>query len=108
MQVFIGDFAEDVSAYSIRGLLGAAGREARFRIERNPVLDNGICYCVADIEPDSLAHKVIAQLKGARFQGRDLRVREFITRAHVNDRRRPGGSELWEGPERRQTDRRRT
>lgn len=106
MDIFIGDFPEDVSAYSIRALLGVLGKEATFRIEPNLAADHPCCYCVVTLIPDSLGHKTVSQLAGARFQGKPLRVHEYVHRAHNNDRRAAEPATGYSGPERRRSERR--
>ena len=68
---------------------------------------NEQCYLIANFNSKRLTDKVIARLNGQHLHGTSLVVRPFIERCRSQDRRQPSNC-CWIGPERRQSDRRRT
>jgi len=107
MIVFIGNLPADVAAHDLVAVARlAAGTPLRICKQQD---GNGgrYRYGLVHLDSDKQGRKLIRQLHGTGMRGNRLEAREYGHRCAGNERRRlDWRSVAWDGPERRQGERR--
>ena len=108
MEVFIGNISPNTTLNDVVNFLKSFAKKTRVRIVDQPLENGGHArYAVADFETDKLAIKAIKKLDGTTLRGNAVVMREFFHRSYYNERRAVNWRDKpWEGPERRQLERR--
>jgi len=107
MDIFIGNLPEHFDGYELRKLFRGFESSAKFSIVDKKSYGRRVRYGLAVIEPSSEARRAIEALNLLEVQGQPIVVREFTHRSYGNERRALNWRERrWNGPERRQTERR--
>lgn len=110
MEIFIGNLPAVISQAELlqffKGYHKRNGIEVRIVDEDT---ESGIHhrYAVVTIEHERLAAKALKKLNGAQLKGNHVTLHEYQHRSYGNERRAVGWrNRPWDGPERRQADRR--
>jgi RNA recognition motif-containing protein len=108
MEVFIGNLAENVTVSDLTVFFRAFANKVRIRIvEKRQEDRTRVRYAVADFDSDKLAIKAIKKLNQKDLRGRPVVMREYFHRSYNNERRALNWRDKpWNGPERRQVERR--
>lgn len=107
MDLFIGNLPEHFDGYELRKLFRGYESGAKFSVVDKKSYGRRVRYGLAAIEPINEAWRAIEALNQQEVQGQPIVVREFIHRSYGNERRALNWRERpWNGPERRQTERR--